>query len=459
MNLPDFVAAPACVEFHRGLFEEHLEKAGFLYEQRQVQMREGLLEWPSIAALEHRLHGHVDALTLGKESAELACVELMGEFGAGSVFAALSVFCRNRNARLTSAALRCLDDEDPGTIRAVRDALCFELPDDWGRFVDQAIARSGKPARLGVLASVAAFKNLPVGTQLLAAVQSSAAATPEMLDALGRLQVSSAQPLLRTFLVHPDASLRSAALLSLCQLRDYESLHDASALGATEAWPRLAMGVAGGPHAVQILLRVAESSSADRDCLLALGALGDPVALPALCACLQREAIAADAAQALQWITGAQLYEESFIPENVDEASLTDDELQAWRQNGKPPTRPDGRAFGDTVIKVSCDAQVWRQWLATATGVLTPGLRYRSGKPCEPGALVDVLADRRSDRVERHMAALELAMRYRCPVHFDGDMLVEQQWASLGAMRAWAEGLATRSAIRAGGWNLGSFEA
>ncbi len=185
------------------------------------------------------------------------------------------------------------------------------------------------------------------------------------------------------------------------------------------------------------MLGIANSDKATPDCFIALGLLGDLAAVYPLLTHLEHEGYAGSVATALQLITGAELSEEVFIPEEIDEDELFDEELKAYKEEGKVPLRPEGEPFGTTEIQISQNPEVWRQWLTENAGNFKREYRYRNGKPYSPACLLENLQSERYVYQIRQLAYQELVIRYAMDIPFEADLLVRQQLLVLPKIAAW----------------------
>lgn len=435
--------------FNIELYEEHLEEASFLYDQRGALLNDPEIPWPSLAGFEDRLEAHLDALVVGGDLALEVCRARARDGDFGELFGAVCVFCRQRQADLLSERLQGLEYEAKQKVTAVADALKYELPADWSVFVDKAVAR-GDARLTPLLAVVCGYRRLPSGVALLQGLAATPVPATAILDALGRLNVGEAQTALERCLGHSDVSVKSAAMLALLRLGVKEPLQQYY-LGARKgSSPGIVLGLGGARSVTHVLLEIAGSGKADADCLLGLGLLGDPAALQMLYDSLKNPALVDSACLALTWITGAQLFDEIYVPEEVNEDELFEKELEAWRERKEAPKRADGKPFGKTVQKLSPDKEIWKRWFSANAAKFDPNLRYRSGKPYSPSCLVENLADERSDHRFRRFAAEELVIRYGCDVPFEVDMPVKRQLQAIQEIRVWVD--ANGSRFQPGRW-------
>src|SRR5262249_18458618 len=148
------------------------------------------------------------------------------------------------------------------------------------------------------------------------------------------------------------------------------------------------LALSGGRSDAAALMKVAAPTT---ETLTALGILGDLGAVRLLVDKLGDNTLGAAAATALQLITGAELREEVFVPQPVEEDEMFDDEQQVYEETGETPRRVDNRPFGVNVERASQNPDHWREWLQAHRSQFDPALRYRLGKPFSLATLVDTL--------------------------------------------------------------------
>jgi uncharacterized protein (TIGR02270 family) len=431
------MAATSLHAFKIDLYEEHLEEASFLYDQCRALRADAQLPWTHLAPFEARLEAHLDALVLGGKLAMEVCDRRARVGDAGELYAAVCVVCRHGDAQGLSGLLKDVEFSAPSAQAAVCSALQRELPAQWVGFVDSALQRAD-PRMVAVLIPVVAHRRLPATAGLAEALQSFPAQAVPIVDALGRLGDAHAQPLVERVLLdgQADDDLKARALLASLRMGLDDPLRRCHLLAHRENWPRLALGIGGDPSAGNVLQPLVRAGRATPECLLALGLLGETASLSLLHEALGVPELAEAAARALQWITGASLYEDVFIPEDDDEP------LAHWQQPQMKPRVPasaSAPARGQTVCKLSVHPDRWSAWLAQNGSRFTPTLRYRLGQPYGPQALLAALCGEGSDHQLRQLAAEEMAVRYRCEIPFETDMCVAQQMRALNRMSRWVQ--------------------
>ncbi len=430
------------------LYEEYLEEASFLYEQRLGLLDDPEVTWRDIGEFEERFEAHVDGLVVGGKLALEVCRRRAAEGDFGELHAAVRVFCRQGRDDLLMEVLEQLDPEDPEAHCAVGDALKLELPEGLEDEICTCLAAGG-PGAAFVLATVSGYRRLARAPDLLALLaQAPGEAVRPVLWALGRCgQPSTAGPLVR-YLLHEDPEVCSSAALSLLRLGEPSPLDYCLQRAPLDSWPQVALALGGGRKTAADLLEVVRAGSAPGPCLVALGVLGDAAGVHTLLDSLQGEESAA-AALGLYALTGAGLFEDVFVPEEVEEEELFEVELERW-QMGEAPGRGDGQSFGTTVRRLSQDASVWGAWWEENRSLFAQDTRYRCGRPCSAASLVEVLQAEDTPHLLRRLTAEELATRYACPVPFEADMVVPDQERAIAQLAEWARGNGAR--FREGRW-------
>jgi hypothetical protein len=198
-----------------------------------------------------------------------------------------------------------------------------------------------------------------------------------------------------------------------------------------------------------VLHELIRSGNASDACLIALGLLGEISIFEVLLTYLKNEEFAESAVLALNLITGAELYEDVFVPEQIDEDELFENELEKFRE-GQVPSRSDGEPYGITVTRLSQKPEDWQKWWVENKSRFKPGIRYRNGEPYSPACLLNNLEFEKSPRIFRQLAYEELVIRYGIDFPFETDMLVSQQKDAIVNYAAWIN--ANNSRFEPGLW-------
>lgn len=418
------------------LYEEYLEEASFLYEQRRTLYKNPEVTWKKIGEFEERLEAHIDGLVVGDKLALDVCRRRAAEGDFGELFAAISVFCRQDQRDLVLAILEELDPGDAEKASAAADALKYELPKEWSQdFITLLGAGDAKLAP--ILARTFGYRRLSCGPQLLSAMKRCPSlALPEVVWAVGRIDFSPGKDALLDYLVSEDESVRSASAVALARMGEPRAVDYCIDQARSGSWPMLPLGLSGGRVAVAFLSELARKNGGG-DCLIALGLLGEPSSVPLLISRLEQPELAASAATALQCLTGAGLYETVFIPDEVDEDELFDSEREELKQ-GQTPDRGDGRPFGSTVTRLSQKPEDWADWWHANAARFTPGVRYRNGGPFSSARIIDMLLAERTPHQLRRLCSEELVTRYHNDFGFETDMPVTRQVSKLAEAVSWS---------------------
>jgi uncharacterized protein (TIGR02270 family) len=425
-------------EFHLSLYLEHLEEASFLYQQRIALLRDPGFPWLRLRNFEARLEAHLDALIIGSGLAQEACAARMQDGDAGELFAIVTLCCRQRDVSKFGELLRTLDFQDLQKVRAATDALKLYMPPEWQSSCERAIVR-GERRWFPVLAEICGYKRLPVGDQIAAAVQShEQPPSLQVVQALSRLPQSRLTiSALEICIEAPDDAIKAAAIRALLRQGRHNALQRFYLLAHTEDWPQMGLALGGTRAATSVLLQRVDIGNVTETTLLALGLLGDLSAVRTLCTYLEDALLADAAAGALYLITGARLFEDKFVADDLDESEMLGFELEHWKQTGQLPKRADGLPFGTMVRQISHEAAVWDGWLEQNASRFDPSLRYRHGRPYSPRCLLQSMLDESTPNRLRELANDELVVRYGCPVAFEADWPVEEQLEALRYVSNW----------------------
>jgi len=421
------IPGPSGEGFNIGLYLEHLEEASFLYEQRISLLDDPELAWSDLHDFEERFEAHIDALVLGEQLALAVCRQRAEGGDFGELHAAVRVFCRQDRQDLVDEVLDALDPQDDERVKAVADALCRELPEEWRlSFVQKW--KEGLPAYKKVAVRALGYRRLPVAAVLLEALpRATDDAVLDIIWALGRLRDPSARPLLyNTYLKEGDASVKAAAALALLRMGEPSTLQHCVSIARSQPWALLPIGLGGSQSNTGLLVELAASDGASPECMLALGLLGDVSAVEPLLYHLGNARLAEKASIGLYLITGAPLFEDVFIPELLDEDELFEDErAHLERDDRELPNSVEQR--GETISRLSQQPEIWQDWWLQNKSSFERGTRYRTGRLYGAARLLENLTTEQSPRLVRWLAAEELVIRYNIDSPLEIDLFVAHQ--------------------------------
>ncbi|MDI3462579.1 MAG: hypothetical protein OJF50_001400 [Nitrospira sp.] len=435
--------------FYVELYEEHLEEASFLYAQRLTLFDDAEITWVTIGEWEERLEAHIDALVIGDDLALEVCEKQAAEGDFGLLFAVISVFCRQRRFDLLKNMLEPLDPEDLEKLQAVADALKYECPPEWESEIAHVLPATD-PRQVFILATLYGYRRKKFGEGLVADIATLPPAVIQTLAwAKGRLGDKQGKSQLQDCLKHEDESVRSAAAVALLRLGDQKLVQESTIQNGISAVPWSIRAITATSKELTLLLAQVGRNKSEPDSLMALGIMGEITAVPVLLSHLADGAMAPAAALGLNLITGAELYEKVFIPEVMDEDELFDEEKEQVRK-GQPVLRPDGKPYGENVIRLSQKTEEWKGWWTANENRFSRGLRYRSGVPVTPVVLIDNLAFPKTPRIVRQLAHEELVIRYSADIPFETDMPVRQQQEAIGKWKTWT--IVNEKRFKPGAW-------
>lgn len=421
--------------FNRGLYEEHVEEAAFLYEQRSRGMEDLELSWRDMADYEARRDAHLNGLVCGGAHAFAVCREIALDGGPGELFCAFFLACRQRDYAPLDGLMRAVTPAEEEEVAAVVEALILVCPHAWFPQIT-AFAEKDGSAYLPIILRVLAWHRNPLGFEILARhVDKDEGLGGAFPWACGRLGARPHMSHLRRILESRKDKwdLRETSL-ALLRLGDREL---APFLGkrARKPWTRLAISLCGGPGYANKLMNATPTSSSS---LLGLGILGDVAGIPALLGFLRRPQVAPIAARALELITGAGLVERAWVPEEPDEDVLSPAELENWKK-GEPLMNPNGNPAGEYVERITESINTWLAWWRKNEDQFQTGKRYRRGQLLTPRLLLEGMQDPDTPGMLREMAHHELFIRYGCEVMFELEMPVPLQQRVLLQIEKWVE--------------------
>jgi uncharacterized protein (TIGR02270 family) len=437
------------LDFETELYQEHLEEASFLYEQRLTLFDDPEITWLDIEDFEERFEAHIDALVVGGEPALHVCKTQAMESDFGELHAAVRVFCRQNRLDFVQECLEALDPKDTERVQAISAALNHELPAEWkDEFI--RILSEGDQKLIPVAANLLGYRRFSSGKELLQALQqNNSHAVSNIICSIGRVREQYACAILfNKYLKHEDESVCSATALALLRIGDPQTLEHCLHCVHSGNWPLMPLGLGGNRSTAAVLIEIATNNKVSADCLIALGLLGDISAVDTLLSDLGNADLAESAAMALNLITGAGIYEEVFIPEEIDEDELFEEELEKLKRGES--LYPPGEEPGTTITRISQKPEDWQKWWAENKSHFNPGIRYRNGKPYSPACLLENLQSEKSSRLVRQMAYEEFVIRYGIDFPFETDMLVSQQKQAIAKYADWIKTNSRR--FREGEW-------
>ena len=424
----------ATTQFEIDLFEEHLMEGSYLMERRRDDVADLAFLWPGLADYEERLEAHLEGLLYGGETALKVCQEAND---AGEIYMAARVFCRKKRYDLMAQLMEDMDWSDPQRCDALGRALAHEHPTDWFSLLVEA-ADEDYPELVPVLMYWIGYRRELPDHTFLDHYWRKETCRRVYAHTCGRLRShADTANLMRLLIGSKDNEVRAEAALALLRIGHAAPLEQYKNV-TYKTWTLIGVGLAGDLSHVDYFKKVVRTEGLRPQALTTLGLLGVKAAVRILLYHLEIGQEVERAAQALNLITGAELYEEAFVPEPVDEAALTEDELKAVRAGG-PHTNPDGSAAGENVVRLTTDHAIWKQWWQENKNRFRSALRYRSGKRYGPEALLENLRGETTPGWIREFAAWEFLVRYGVDIPFEPDMPIAEQRKAIQRFAEWVE--------------------
>jgi hypothetical protein len=426
---------PGARDFACGLMHEHLDEAGWLFEHRLYKLEEEGCGWTLVADFERRMEAHLAALTGGLAQTVQETFAALETVGTDELFVAAAVACRSGD----DSALRRVLSRAEDAPQAIMYPLIWYGPEGWARILDTDEAKAAP--LLPFLLKAAACRRLMVDVAALAVDvlgEDEAWQHPEVLWSAGRRPTKTGARLVTKALQQGEDHLRhmaARAFLRVSPERVYTWLLQ-KVRDEAPGWALVPIAMA-VRSSEEDLLRDTVAKSQSEEGLLALGVLGRPVDVPLLIDALAEEALVDAAAQALNLVTGAELYEEVFVPEEIDETELFEEELEKLHA-GEPLYAP-GEEPGELVTRLSHDAGVWQDWWTENRTHLATTDRLRYGRGFNLTAVMEGLRRPTASSLLREFALDEAVIRERHNPGLETVLLVRQQEHILAQAERYAE--------------------
>lgn len=424
--------------FETDLYLEHLEEASSIYERRSTYFDDPEVTWIDIEELEIRLESHIDGLVLGGNLALNVCKTQAQKGDSGELFAAICVFCKQRQWHLIEEVLKHIDLNDSLTLQAITDALKLEMPFDLENKILRILFEGDKRLR-PISTKLIAHRRLSHDQSMYNWLNTdSSDLLASILRVIGRLKNTQWIELLRKHLKHDDAVVCKNAALSLLRLGDRKCLEKNWKSIDKRAWFHIPLALGGEQSEINTLIQSIEAGEGNTDTILALGLYGDISCTPLLLKLLDDKRISTYISIALNLILGADLYEDVFMPDEFSEDELFDEEIEEY-EKGNNPVKIDGQPFGENITRLSQNSNDWKEWWKENQNRFAPHIRYRNGESFSPLCLLKNLEDEKSPRFVRQMAYEEFVIRYGIDFHFETDMYVSQQKQAIANYKGWVQ--------------------
>jgi uncharacterized protein (TIGR02270 family) len=391
--------------------EQHVEQAAFLWQLRDGAVRSPQYTLRMIEELDDRLDANLEGSGVAGEAGWKLCEAALALGSAGEVFVASVLAIDSNDVQRIRVAVKAAC-RSRAALRGLVSALGWLPYHRVERWIEKLLSADDALYRRIGLAACAVHRRDP-GAALITALQDpDTALRARAMRAAGELKRHDVVALLREHLDDTDVTSRFWSAWSTVLLgeldgvsRLFESVESGSPF-AVRALP-LALRSVAQSRAIEWVRSLMLDPKHARTVVVAVGLLGDPIAVPWLIRQMTVPALARLAAEAFTVITGANL------------ANL--------RLEGK---RPDGLDVGPTEnpsdenVAMDPDEHLpWpapdavAAWWSAEEPRFANGTRYLIGRPVDQAHIRHVLAT--ATQQQRNVAALELAL------HDRGEMLFE----------------------------------
>lgn len=433
--------------FLEELYTEHLEEAAFQYETRLNWLSDEEIAWQDLDDLDNYLEAHLDALVVGDKFALDFCLDNLDDADASILHVMVRLFCRHQRIDCLSKVWLNFDFDDTEKGVAVADALKWECPESW--FPSLLKVFSGpKTEMYNILAPSVAYRSRDTGEALLSALSKAREdSLANIIWAVSRCEKNIKQEAIKILAPYlKKDELVSQTVIALMMMGESKALAQCEPFFTVLP---IAFSLGGGLSHSRKIIEILKGGGADEESILAAGLSGNLEAVAPLLTYLKHPDHANTAAEALQLMTGANLYIEEHVADKVEEDELFDHEIEAFKQ-GELPKNIDGNPFGVEVRKLSIDKDVWLQWFQENKQQFVKGKRYRNGRLFSPAELLNNLLSNQSSFELREYAYEELVIRYGMDIQFAADDLIYKQQAQLNEIHQWVH--KSQSLFPAGRW-------
>ncbi|HJZ89876.1 MAG TPA: TIGR02270 family protein [Gemmataceae bacterium] len=388
------------------VLSQHVEEAAFNWLIRDIGVRAPHYKLWELSRHDNRLDAHLDGLVIaGDHGWQFALEELDAHPEPGETFAAAYVaFVGGNQARI--ARILKAAAADRANARAAASALGWLADEQTAAdHALQLIHSDVAVARLIGVAAAAIRRLMPGPVLSKALTDKDPNVIARGARAVGEFGATGFAPTLRPMLGSKDLPTRFWAAWSLALAAgDSSAVAELRTVALTEKqFRRRAVDMAvrrGDLRTTKGWLSGLEATAGGRRLVLqALGALGDPDAVPRLLDAMKDPPVARVAGEAFSFITGVHIsYDElEAEPPKDFQSGPTEDPADE-----DVAMDPDGNLYWPDPAKC-------QKWWAKNQARFAAGTRHLCGRPMTPESLRDVLKN--GYQRQRAAAALELAIR------------------------------------------------
>jgi len=437
--------------FRKDLYAEHMDEAAFLYENRLSWLYDEEVSWLDLEELDVRMDAHLDALVVGGQVAVDLCQASLESAEPGQLHVIVRLYCRLKEISLLAGIWKKLDFDDEEKSKAIADALKWDCPAEWYNALRSAFQMKNKKM-FSILLPAVVYQQVADAKSLCECLSvANDQQKTDLVWSIGNTGDSSCNIDVSHYLTSNFFPLAEQAALSLMKTGDVNVI-ERMQLPVSRISLIAALG--GNKQYVLQLIDIARQGKADADCLIAMGLTGEASAISFLLNYLKHPDYADSAAWGLQLISGASLYEDIHIADDVEEADLFDHELEDFKKD-RLPRNIDGLDFGEQKHQLTIKQDKWLKWFQDNESKFTDDMRYRNGEPYTPSAILDVLVNPQTPYKIRKLLYEELIIRYNLDVFLAVDDMLEKQKNALNSVYQWIN---DKADFKLGAWYFSGVE-
>jgi hypothetical protein len=422
--------------FSKEIYTEHIEEASFLYEQRLTLFNDRELVWYELDDFEKRLESHIYALALGGDSARKVCQEEAIEGDSGEIYTALCVFCRQDRPDLLYAVIKEINAADADIVAAVSDALCQEAPEHWFDKITDFNTYDVMYDFREAISNAIGYKKLSKYESFIIHLfneEKNDTVLNSLIWTIGQLRIRSLiKPLTTIYKNFNSHTTRKAALLALLTIRSKTSA--VSLLLADNESNHRYLGHVPSSRVSRKIVQLLASKDVNKDIIIAAGISGQTDTIPLLLKHLENNDIAYEAAMSLFLITGAPLFEDFAIPEEIDEDELFDDEIDKSIKG--EIIFKDGKTSDITIKRISQNRKTWVNWFETNEVKFQSLTKARLGKSLSVESAIDSMLVKSIPNRIRQLIYDSLSIHYKINTSFSYTMNVKKQMEQIKKMKS-----------------------
>jgi hypothetical protein len=428
--------------FNYNIYNDIYIEVSWLYEQHLGFLESPLYQWANLEPFEIRLNNFLDALINHDGLIDDFCLEHAFDGDIGDLFTAVSVLAKRKGLPAIKILLNDTSLNDLAMRTAIIDAVNYSLSEDDLICLVNELVDFGNPVAIEMAAKIASFHQLDFSDVLtLYLKQLDKDGDLDSHELLLHASLTALTPALDKNTLSVDdltffASLIEKKLtdevlqiiaITLLKAKYYEPIKDRTNQLSNYSWLILPISLLGNLSAKSFLLDllVEDAPEQTKEALIALGLIGSSDTISTLIHYLATEDFAEKASIALQLITGADLYEDAFIPDEIDPDELFPDELARYEKG--EPVYPEGEEPGIKVHRISQDEYIWQQWLENNSSKFSSTNRYRFGRVISLPSLLEALKKPDTPIFIRNLIVDEIALQYGIELKIDKKMFVNAQ--------------------------------